>query len=455
MANNANITATVIPNFTAFQEYAPLENVLPSLKDNPPIDWDHNTRFGRVPIWSDAPYDRAQILANGPTWLTAIAEVNISLRTAVIGMRLALSLRSILNIDQSIIYQQPRPDEEDTNLIRPRLAITRLPEMNTFSTDLISRRTPNARQAPGAVGELQGAEAAVAVAAAGFTVAPPENQGNDTENKRLAAYCYLAAYLMKLLIKDPSNVVSGVANMKTRYESFYGTSQTVSQFTLNITQAQTYKDALSNLGMISSTYVHALAYTHNDMLNQLDERERGLLGYLGFLHFSYSGLHSVNLMMDLQKETNASLSVLLSLFHSDVTAAALRKMRHLLSDVERTSTHPDRPITHRYCTHFGQEYYGQLRSRNCPHLVYTLVAAMKVFKVTEEYADPERIAAVQSLSANMKNTLRIAGTIVGNTLKSRMLAGTNASAAYTLAIAEQGAQPQPEQDDDQEWDVPL
>ncbi|DBA36855.1 TPA_asm: N [Celery gammacytorhabdovirus 1] len=455
MARPLTQTQINLDGLQTLNAYNDLDNVTVSLRDNPPLDWSHNLRFGTVPIWGNASLDNDQIITVGAEWLAAVTAANVSQQVAVKGLRLALSLRSIMHSDQKIIFQQERPAVAGADPAHPISANTDIPLTNTFSTDLFSIRTPPAREVRDQ--GLDGVEGQVANIAADFRIENPANEDvQDSVNKRVVSYCFLAAYLMRLLVKDANNIVASLPSMKNRFESFYGPSRTVAGFVITSREAQTYKDVLISMGAISVTYVHALAYTHNDRFDELDERERGLLGYLALIHFAYSGIHSINLMADLQKETHAPLGLLLTLFHNDVTAPALRKMRQIYQDYERTEAAPNRSITHRYCTHFGQDYFAQLRTRNCGHLVYTIIHALKVFKVHNDISDPERIAAIQSLGVPMRNTLRLAGTIIGNTLRSRMLGGEGASAAYNLALMEQNREADDDDsEEDEEWDQEI
>ncbi|DBA36850.1 TPA_asm: N [Carrot gammacytorhabdovirus 1] len=444
-------TTMDLTNFAASADYAAVQNIVPSLRDQPSQNWDHDTMFGTVRIYSGASLDRAQAEQIGRTWLEDLNNTTISTRTAYKGLRLAMSLRPLNERgDEVIVFQQDRRNANDPD--NNNLGIREnFPNLNDISGEALIIRQPRAPLTDPniALQEGEAGNAAVGDVDREFITVRNANAPEDNEVRRVTAYSFLAAYLMKLIVRDPGTVVTGLQTMKNRFENFYGVSTTIANFELTLQQAQTYKDALTSSGMIGSTYTHAIAYTHNEMMNRLDDKEKGMLSYLAFIQFSYTGLHALNLMTQLQQKTNVPLNVLMTMFKSDVTSAALTCMTHVFSQLERTPTNLNRPLTHRYCTHWGQHYFVPLRTKQCPYLAYTLAHALGSVERQEGTADASRIVGAQHMSLEMKRTLARAGQIIGNTLKSRMFGGTGASAAYALAIQETRV---PEEDEDDEED---
>ncbi|DBA36860.1 TPA_asm: N [Coptis gammacytorhabdovirus 1] len=403
--------------------FATLSNVIPSTQGTPEADWNLNA-FGSIPIWNDVYIDAEQKLAIGQTWLENITSNRITTRTAIRGLRLAMSLSSMNPANNnSLFFQQDRGEVAENN-ISARVPI---PNTDNFSDTPFTLRAQQVM--PGPVQEMNGVQA--------VPLAPqaPVNAVEDSDTQKRTSYCFLAAFMMRLLVKGPDNVVTGLANMKLRYESFYGPSRTVSTFTVSLMQATAYRDALQSQSLIASTYTHSLAHTNQEMGNVLDQRESGVLSYLGFLPFSYTGMHAYSLMMELKSSTKIALDKLLSLFYSDITAPALLKVATILRDYERTTEYPERNITFRYCTLWAPQYFASVRSRNCIHLLYTVAFAWKTISSGNVNADPSRIAAVGTLSDSMKGTLKRAGEIIGESLKRNMLGGNMVSPAFAMAMA--------------------
>lgn len=245
MANRLLTEMRLSPNVLRETDKFPnLEGIKPSTRARAPADWDYDTRFGKVPIWSNAHYDNNQILNNGASWLQEIQNNTISIRTVIKGLRLALSLQSMSRAGERLLIQHPRPSQQDEN----NLAMALIPNLEEFSDRNFALRNPQVIAAP-----EEGDYVADAVVPDPLiqNVYPNANQN---QNQRRFAYCFLASYLMKMLVKSADNAVHGVTNMKRRFYNFYGPSTIVSQFALTPMQAQTYKDALISQPRILTTY---------------------------------------------------------------------------------------------------------------------------------------------------------------------------------------------------------
>ncbi|DBA36911.1 TPA_asm: N [Lupinus gammacytorhabdovirus 1] len=422
-----------VANLQPLPEYDAVADLTPTLSGNPEAVWNDDN-FDRIPGWANVALDDAQLTVTGGEWLAEITGNNISSRTIIKGLRLAMSLKSMVPG-----RLEPLLRLKDRAGIVDAVPYTALPDVNTFSNVPYTLRHQqvqgNAVEAPQNV-----------VLALLPPIQPVREESNES---RLRAYPYLAAYLMRLLVKDPDNIINGLNNMKGRYESFYGPSVLVSQFAINRAQATAYRDACAGQANVISTYTMALAYVQNT--RNLDDRETGILSYLGYLPFSYTGMHAYTLLMELRRDTGVPLNKLLTMFYADVNRTALHMISVILNTYERTTVHPDRSVYFRYSACWGAHYFSSVKSRNCPYLVYTIAAASKVISATDNFADPERIVAVQRLSDVMKRTLKVAGEIIGNSLKQNMLVSANSSRAYAMAVvAGAGAVPVAQEED--VWD---
>ncbi|DBA36870.1 TPA_asm: N [Cuscuta gammacytorhabdovirus 2] len=421
-----------LSTLATLDDFNDVENVVPSLTGTPEAFWN-DADFNRIPGWSNTQLDTPQIIGTGESWLANITANQISIRTVIRGLRLAMSIRSMDTTRQgSLLRMRDREQLEGAIQYEP------LPAIEGFSETPFTLRAQQVQPGQNVTPPTPG------------TPAPnPPQQGEETDASKQAAYTFLAGYLMRLLVKDPENVVSGLNNMKLRFESFYGPSRIISGFTISRMQATAYRDACVSQTKIMTTYTMALAYTQNT--GGLDERETGVLSYIGFLPFSYTGMHAYTLLMELKRETGTPPGKLLTLFYADVNRAALSTIRNILLTFERTVENPNRNVYFRYAACWGSHYFASLRSRNCPYLVYTVAAASKTLSATTDLSDPEKIAAVQKLSDQMKRTLKIAGEIIGNSLKQNMLAGARSSMAYSMAMAASNVTPvQPAEGNDWE-----
>ncbi|DBA36920.1 TPA_asm: N [Silene gammacytorhabdovirus 1] len=430
MSRGFSIDAVTIP-----ESLAAVAGASPALRGTPPANWDPSL-FSTIRIWSEAHLDDAQILSFGNEFVRNITNDSISVQTAVRCLRLALSLKSMnTGNNNRLIIQQTRPVEGEN-----ALPATAIPQLTLFSSTPFTLR--NVQVDPNA----QPAGAAVAATAQNANL----RVNGDTDAKKCSAYSFIAAFLMRLCVKSAENVSQGVANMKSRYENFYGPSDTMSSFTINLQQAATLKDALASQTLISQTFTHAIANTHQNHTEGLTQHEVGTLSYLCFLPFSYTGMHAYTMLTDLKYATNISLDRLLALFYCDITAPAINKIVEIVNDFERTETSPDRDVTFRYCTLWAPHYFAAVRSKNSVHLVYTAACTWNTLKSGGETSDPENIAAVGTLSVTMRRTLKRAGQIIGEALKNKMLSGTNASQAYQLALeaATEAADEESDFDDD-------
>ncbi|DBA36884.1 TPA_asm: N [Fraxinus gammacytorhabdovirus 1] len=408
--------------------YAQIANALPTPQGEPDADWTNND-VNRVNFWHGTTLNDAQVLTTGQEWIAEIEAGTISARTAAKGLKLAMSLKSMeAGANNFLLSQAPRGEALNEGVP----ALVNMPGIEMFGSTPFTMRAQQV-----VVGPIQPLLPVAAVAApANVNVQEPEiPQGEDTEAEKRHAYTFLAAYMMKLLIKSADNILLGVPNMRNRFESFYGPARAVTGFRLNMEKASAYKEALLSQGNILTTYTMALAYTQSAASANHSVREKGVLSYLGYLPFSYSGLHAYTLMIELKNFTNIGLDRLLSLFQADINSPALLKITHIIRHLERTVAEPERATYFRYCAHWSPRYFSILRSRKCAYLLYTVACAWKILSAGHENADPERIVAVNTLSDSMKRTLKIAGEIIGESLKQNMLGGAGSSIAYTLAMA--------------------
>ncbi|DBA36845.1 TPA_asm: N [Argyranthemum gammacytorhabdovirus 1] len=421
----------------------------PSLSGTPAADWQ-DANIHTIQMWHNVQLTNAEITRMGPTFLTHLTTGSISSRTAATGLRLAMSLKTMEpGSDNLLLTLPPRPEEAGEN----ELAIVSMPALANFSEVAFELRRPQLI--------LEQGNPLAAGIEIGQEEEPQAQEGNgqdlpaDTDFMSMRAYTYIAAYLMRLLVKDAPNAVRGINNMKAKFQSFYGPSRTIRGFTLTLPQAQAYKDALIGQSKISSTYTLSLAYTQNEASANHTEREVGLLSYLGYLQFSYTGLHAYTLMVELSNLSHAPLPRLLTLFQADVNQRALVKIAEIVNRYERTVENPTRSTYFRYCALWGAHYFEPIRSKNCPHLTYTVAHAWKMLSATNPNADPDKIAATAGLSEPMKRTLRYAGQIIGESLKNTMLGGPDVSNAYTIALQNPEGQDEDDQSDDEDWDTVL
>ncbi|DBA36906.1 TPA_asm: N [Lonas gammacytorhabdovirus 1] len=421
----------------------------PSLSGTPAADWD-DANIHRIQIWHNVQLTNAEILTRGAAFLTSLTTGVISSRTAAIGLRLAMSLKTMEpGSDDNLLSLPPRNAEAAEN----QLAVVNMPDLTNFTEVAFELRRPQLileQGNPLTVGVDIGQNAEPVVQEGDNQNLPP-----DADAVKIRAYTYLAAYLMRLLVKDSPNAIRGLNNMKAKFQSFYGPSRVIREFDITLPQAQAYKDALISQSKISNTFTLGLAYTQNEASANHTDREVGLLSYLGYLPFSYTGLHAYTLMVELSNLSHAPLPRLLTLFQADVNQSALMKIADIVHRYERTVQNPNRSTYFRYCALWGAHYFEPIRSKSCPHLTYTVAHAWKMLSATNETADPNKIAATAGLSEPMKRTLRLAGQIIGESLKSNMLGGPDVSQAYTLALQDPEAGFDDQQEDEENWEDVL
>ncbi|DAF42328.1 TPA_asm: N [Gymnadenia densiflora virus 1] len=405
------------------------------LQTEPPKDWD-DIYFGMIPIWGDLPLPDDQILTVGGEFIQELTLGNITIKTAIKGLRLSLSLKSMNPSNtRNLIIPPIRPAQATATM----LANDPLPELDSFSNQSFYILAQQA------VGEQQ----QTALMLPGSNPAP--NQDNtqvvlpeaDSNKALMTSYAFLATYLMKLLVKNPSNVFLGITNMKEKYNSFYGPSRLINLFSCTLVQLIAYRGALLSQSQIGTSYTVAVAQTHQIQYLTLNQQEQGVLSYLCFLPFAYTGMHAYTMMISLRSFSNMPLGKLLTLFYSDMTVLALRKIADIVKNHERTVSNPNRSVLFRYCAPWAPNYFFDVRSKNCPHLIFTIATVWNKLKDPTEASDPLKIASIDQVSASMRKSLEKAGAIIANTLKKNMLAGIGASPAFIMALEEEEAEEAP------------
>ncbi|CAH9123605.1 unnamed protein product [Cuscuta epithymum] len=396
-----------VSDFRTHEAFAGLDNINPALYGTPEKDWI-DTDIHLIKMWHNAHMGDADILAIGNTWHAQLnAENSISSRTAIRGLKLAMSLKSMYpNKTAPLLFLPGRGQEPHEGAP----AAVSLPDVETFDDTPFAIQTrqvvrgPDVPLLPNAV-----------VATANLGIPARE----DIDRVKIWSYTFLASYLMKLMVKSPENVVRGLENMKARYASFYGPSRTIARFSFPIRKACAYKKALLSQSNILTTYTMALAHTQSYVAAEMNVKEKGLLSYLGYIPFSYTGLHAYSLIINLKNISNVGLGELLSMLHCNIMRPALMKVHKIVTELERTVDHPDRPTYFRYCATWGDHYFLSLRSSRCPHLCYTVACAWKTIApaARNENCDPEKIMATTRLAEPMKRTLKRAGELLAESLR--------------------------------------
>jgi hypothetical protein len=249
------------------------------------------------------------------------------------------------------------------------------------------------------------------------TVAKVDAAVGLSKESQAAAYCYLAAYIMRLHSRTSSSFVASLRLMQSRYASWYSEgSEIVENFEIEEDTAEAIKGMFSKRPNILHTWIMWVAYNEN--LDSLDKNGKGLMEYLAGQIFAYTGLHAVTQTQAIQQATNCDMQLLLTELEGPMTRTSVMELYNLLKNHEITSLNPNRKTFFRYARNWDAAYFAPLQTKRCIPLVYLTAKVYKLVAPSGAKSDPMKIFGLSDVGLKSREQLdRVADKLASLLIK--------------------------------------
>ncbi|DBA36954.1 TPA_asm: N [Baccharis alphacytorhabdovirus 1] len=244
------------------------------------------------------------------------------------------------------------------------------------------------------------------------------------------AYCYLAAFLMKLAGKDESMFLESLTSMAMRYAAWYdGATSLLTDFKPSVEALKTLRMVFNRRPEILSTWILTVAGNENRE-GELPQTHQGLLNFLAGQQYAYTGMHAYKLLLDIHEASGIPYSDLLAGFDCPITRNGIMEVLVLIRDHEITKANPDRTTYFRYARVWNPKYFMALQSSNCKTLVYVTAKVAKLIGAQKAGGDPTEIMAIKNLDKMMRDRLDIVAEKMANSIFDVMLHDNESGTAW-------------------------
>ncbi|DBA36645.1 TPA_asm: N [Durio betacytorhabdovirus 1] len=242
----------------------------------------------------------------------------------------------------------------------------------------------------------------------------PIAEAEITDSEKIF-YPFLAAYLMKLLVKTEYNVRQGIANMLIRFTGFYSKSGP-DNLVLAEEWTRVAKTLIVSEPKIAISWVKT--FVPYEKATKTDTKDLGLVRFLAILPLSYTGMHAYKLYGEVKLASKQTNKFLIHSLSHPITLPGLKQIVNILNDYEKqipTSTTPVRDYdpSFKYARLLSPQYFMELQTKNCPALVYVLVELLyKYRKYEETRQNPSSIVGMSSVPDNVRVSLQKAASMI-------------------------------------------
>ncbi|DBA36724.1 TPA_asm: N [Nitraria betacytorhabdovirus 1] len=223
---------------------------------------------------------------------------------------------------------------------------------------------------------------------------------------------FLAAYLMKIIIKQVNNVSLGLSHMKERYLGFYPEMECPN---VEITTA-----ALTNLQnklkfdkYSANTWIFTTAdYEYDADATSVDS---GVVRYLANLQFSFSAMPAYNLFRELLLKTGGDPADWIVKLWTDSTKGTLLEIHKILSQFEsiiENGATKKKSKYFKYARVIDPQYFLKLQPGQSLCLIYLLARVLNHYQNYSSLSNPDKIAALTKMGERQKEFLRMLADVI-------------------------------------------
>ncbi|KAK0600885.1 hypothetical protein LWI29_019189 [Acer saccharum] len=313
-----------------------------------PKTWNDASELPKIPIYTVSPMTSSKIVLIGQKMIENLVGSRASNDLVDTMLYLAVSLRdpgdttkAFLNAPDTAIWK--RADLAEPNANDTKAALRKRFDEIRNKNRTGSTSTP---AEPETVNAVVGDE--------------------DSIDDRASAYCYIAAYLMRLHVCQPDSFIKSIKRMQERFKGWYAAGhKVIDSFQLEKSMANSIKQAFVRRSGVISTWVMWVAYNENE--TEMGKKNKELMEYLSGQVFQYIGMHALTLTVALQQVTKCDMGFLLGELKCPMTREAVQAIDHLLQNHELVKEKPGSKTYFRYARVWDSDYFLEIQSKNVPN----------------------------------------------------------------------------------------
>ncbi|QID92305.1 nucleocapsid [Yerba mate virus A] len=230
-------------------------------------------------------------------------------------------------------------------------------------------------------------------------------------------WSFIAAYLLKLILKAPGTVKMGLENLKQRYIGFYP-GKTVPDAKINLESLDYAQQRIKSDQKLINTWVLMTA-KYEESAEQ-SKPAAGMIRYLANLQLSYSGMQGYSLFREVLIATKWKPKQAILNLWMEATEPALDTINTIL--VKHETTRDSEGVISKKSPYFkyarllNPQYFLYLQPRQCLSLIYLCAKILNHYTSHNDYANPLNIVVLDSMGEAQKEFLDcMAHTILAKT----------------------------------------
>ncbi|KAG6468226.1 uncharacterized protein LOC122034778 [Zingiber officinale] len=227
-----------------------------------------------------------------------------------------------------------------------------------------------------------------------------------------AVYSYLACSMLRLFTKPVANYIKAWNRITDGYAKFYR-----KQVGMRLpTPTEASMRGLSNWFAVdprAKVTLYRILWLGNSA-----EEYMGFKKFLYDMHLTYTGMHIVDILLQLCEQLNCSPGVVLALINCRETERQVQCLTHLLKILADTGECHKKRMW-RYGRIFDETFMADLQTKACPKLVYIMASALQMV-APERHSGILKIAQLADVSDENKKKCNIAAKQMLQSIKERL-----------------------------------
>ncbi|AYR67253.1 nucleocapsid [Yerba mate chlorosis-associated virus] len=251
---------------------------------------------------------------------------------------------------------------------------------------------------------------------------PEKNQGSQTsssitttnntglDEEFIRSSKFVAAFLMRLLIKTSDSVIKAWVKLPERYHSFYG-EEISSCYKEKIKKEalEAIKMKLTSNPLFASTWVFCFNYTEQNF--SAKSPEYNIINYLAIIPLGFAGMHALKLFLAYHNVTLCDETWLLNVLRAPENNPALMEIDTIMRKWFPKENNIGTGLF-KYARLVDSSYFQCLQTKNCPSLVFLLVTLLSNHSALPAGADPNLIVGISNVSQTVRDEMTLAASLI-------------------------------------------
>nr|WEG19320.1 nucleocapsid protein [Cytorhabdovirus sp.] len=216
---------------------------------------------------------------------------------------------------------------------------------------------------------------------------------------------FLAAYLMKLIVKNPENVMLGMTHMKERFLGFYPEKTSV-EVNLSSKGIESLKNKIVIDQKLVNTWIFSTA--KYEFTASAKELSAGVIRFLANLQFGYHAMPAYDIFRELLiKTTNDPADWIVDLW-LNITKDALIEIANILKDyesIEKDGVTIKRDPYFKYARIVDPQYFLSLQPNQCACLIWIIVGLLNHYCAYSALGNPNKMMVLSKIGEKQKQFL--------------------------------------------------